>query len=181
MAPAMVRAEDDIASKIINNPNPESFNIYGLKDKKQVVRDKNVQWGKALKVPVLSKGQNPWDIGMSSGVSRAIKAGDKIVTMAYLRVENAEDGAGLVNISLGLAQAPYTALVSKTVALSAEWKPHIMETVADKDYDKDTLNYGIQFAHMKQTVFVGPVFVIDMDLPPEQPVLKSKTVVTRSN
>lgn len=154
-------AQADLASKIVNEPGAPQ--VTGAKAK--LVDDPAVQGGKALRVTVARKGQNNWDSVVESSITKAVKAGDRLVLAFEARLEKGEGAAATAEIPYSAVQlkaAPYTSVVSGQVAIGPDWKFHKIEGKADKDYPSDALKATIQIGNAKQTIDFGPVVVLNM-------------------
>jgi hypothetical protein len=64
--------------------------------------------------------------------------------------------------SVQLAAAPYTAVFSGAVSVTPQWQMFEISGRAARDYSADTLNVSIHLATGRQTIDIGPVFVLDM-------------------
>lgn len=153
-------AQNDLASKIINDPgDPQVSGAHAtLRD------DPKVQGGKALRLDVPRKGKNPWDASVGGPVTKAVKAGDKLVLAFWARLEKGEGGltTTLPYNAVQLAAAPYTTVMSGAVDVGPEWKLQQVSGKADRDYPANALKVSIQLATQKQTVDVGPIILLDM-------------------
>jgi hypothetical protein len=155
--------DDDILSKIINLPPPAANRVDGAKG--SVRNDPLVQGGKALRVSVPGKGAKSWDVAVANPIQKAVKAGDRIVLAFWARLEKGEGGSTTATLpynAVQLASAPYTALFTQPVTIGAEWKLHEVSGKADKDYGAGALNVSIHLATGKQTVDLGPIFVLNI-------------------
>ena len=165
-APAAAQEEGDgLVDKIINLPPPAAHVVNGLPIKPKVRKDENVQGGKALRIPVPGKGDNAWSVSLSNPIEKPVKAGDDIVLAFWARLEKAPEGAASATIpyaGVQLAKEPYTAIVTQAVTIGPEWKLHEIRGKADRDYAKGELNVSLHLASAKQTIDVGPVFVLNM-------------------
>ena len=162
---AAAAQEDDLLKKIVNVPAPEAWRIDGLRSKAPVRKDESVQGGKAVRIAIGGKGTNPWDISAANPIEKPVKAGDTLILAFWARLEKGEGGATSVtlpNNAVQLAKEPYTALFSGPVTIGPEWKMHEVKGKADKDYPAGTLNVSLHLATGKQTIDLGPVFVLDM-------------------
>jgi hypothetical protein len=160
--PSSVAAQtDDIASKIINDPSaPE---IVGAKS--SVHNDAKVQGGKALRIVIAAKGANNWDASASSPVKKPVKADDNLMLAFWARLEKGEGGATTSTLPFSGVQVsspPWTSVFNESVQIGPEWKLHQVKGKADKDYAPGTLGVSIHLANAKQTVDLGPLFVLDM-------------------
>ena len=164
-AAAQDAADDDIASKIINIPPPEALRVDGLRAKPKVRKDEAVQGGKALRIAVPGKGDNAWAVSASNPIQKPVKAGDLIVLAFWARLVEGDNGATTATLpynAVQLASAPYTALFTGAAEIGPEWKLHELRGRADKDYAAGALNVSLHLATAKQTVDLGPVFVLNM-------------------
>jgi hypothetical protein len=157
------RAQDDLASKIINAPAPAAFRVDGAKG--TIRKDESVQWGKALRIEVPGKSDQAWTVGVASSITKPVKAGDRLILAFWARLAKGENGAtsaALPYNAVQLASAPYTPLFNGGVTIGQEWKLHEIKGKADKDYPADSLNVAIHLATGKQTVDLGPIIVLDL-------------------
>jgi hypothetical protein len=159
-APLSAQAQD--APAPINNPNPATFQVYGLPSPPKSVKDDTVQGGRALPVSVTGSG-TPYAVGVNVPLTQAVKAGDKLNLMFFAKLQAAEPGVTTSKIAaqIQLSSAPYTAIASKQVDLTSEWKLFTMDAVADKDYAKGQLTAAFHINTGKQTVALGLVAVFD--------------------
>ena len=161
-APSTVIAQtDDIASKIVNDPSAPQ--IVGAKS--SVRSDAKVQGGKALRIVVAAKGANNWDAFASSPIKKPVKAGDNLVLAFWARLEKGDGGATTSTLPFSGVQVsspPWTSVFNESVQIGPEWKLHQVKGKADKDYPAGTLGVSIHLANAKQTIDLGPVFVLDM-------------------
>jgi hypothetical protein len=156
-------AQDDIADKIINNPSPTSYNVYGLPNPPKVRKDPTVQGEKALRIVIPGAGANPYTIGLQDPILKPVKAGDKLVLAFWARFEKAEGTTvNLANASVQLAKEPYTGLFGKSFEIGPEWKMYNVEGKADRDYAAGEINVSMHLATGKQTIDIGPIFLLDM-------------------
>ena len=160
-APASALQGDDIASKIINDPSAPQ--VVGAKS--SLRNDANVQGGKALRIQVAAKGKNNWDAFASSPIQKPVKAGDKLVLAFWARLEKGEGGAATSTLpftGVQVSSPPYPSIFNEAVQVGPEWKLHEVKGTADKDYAAGTLGVSIHLANAKQTIDLGPIFVLDM-------------------
>jgi hypothetical protein len=156
---------DDILSRIINVPAPSAYRVDGLREKPKVRKDETVQGGKAIRIFVPGKSPQAWSVSASNPIEKPVRAGDLLVLAFWARLEKGEDGAAtasLPNNVVQLAKEPYTALFAGPVTLTPEWKLHEVKGKADKDYAAGELNVALHLATAKQTIDLGPIFVLNM-------------------
>jgi hypothetical protein len=165
LAPGTASAQDDLFDRIVNVPAPAAWRIDGLRDKPKVRSDAAVQGGKAVRIEVPGKGADPWSVAAANPIEKPVKAGDTLVLAFWARLEKGEGGAATAVLpynAVQLSSAPYTALFHGAVTIGPEWKLHELRGKADKDYPAGALNVSVHLATARQTVELGPVFVLDM-------------------
>jgi hypothetical protein len=162
--PASVLATLDpatIASKIVNDPSaPE---VRGVKGK--LIDDPQVTGGKALRVEVPRKGQNPWDISVNSALKKPVKAGDTLLLVFAARLVEGENGATSTTLpwnAVSLTSPPWSGVIGGPADIGPQWKMIEMKGKADKNYAPGALAAGVQLATAKQTVDLGPLIVLDL-------------------
>ena len=154
-------ADDALAEKVITNTNPASFQAYGFTPAPKVIGDKDVQGGKALRLPVTGEG-NPWSMGVNVPLLKPVKAGDRLVIAFYVRLSKAEASAAKVGAQLQLSAAPYTAIFAKSFDATAEWQFLQLAGKADKDYAAGAVGAAFHVNTGKHVLDLGPVAVLDM-------------------
>lgn len=154
-------ADDALAEKVITNTNPASFQAYGFTPPPKLVSDKDVQGGKALRLPVTGTG-NAWAAGVNVPLIKPVKAGDKLVVAFYARLSKSDAPTAKVNAQVQLSAAPYSALFSKPFDVGPEWKLLQFSGKADKDYDAGAIGAAFHLNTGKQVIDLGPVAVLDM-------------------
>ncbi|AQR75027.1 carbohydrate binding domain-containing protein [Sphingomonas sp. LM7] len=154
-------SEDALAEKVVTNPNPASFQAYGVTPPPKVVSDKNVQGGKALRVPVTGGG-DPWSVGVNVPLIKPVKTGDKLVVVFYARLSKGDAPAAKINAQLQLSSAPYTALFGKPFDVTPEWKLLQFSGKVDKDYGVGAIGAALHLNTGRQVIDIGPVAVLDM-------------------
>jgi hypothetical protein len=160
---AQEQAPDDILSKIINVPAPSAYRVDGTRG--EVRKDEAVQGGKALRVAVPGKSDKPWSVAVANPISKPVKAGDRLVLAFWARLAKGEGGATSASLpynAVQLAADPWTPVFTGPVTIGPEWKLHEVQGKADKDYAAGALNVSIHLATAKQTIDLGPVFVVNM-------------------
>ena len=165
-APAAAQeAGDDLVDKIINLPPPAAHVVNGLAAKPKVRKDESVQGGKSLRIPVPGKGADPWSVSLSNPIEKPVKAGDMLVLAFWARLEKGPEGAASATIpyaGVQLNKEPYMAVMTEPVTVGSEWKLHEIRGKAERDYAAGELNVSLHLATAKQTIDVGPVFVLNM-------------------
>lgn len=158
-------AGDDILSKVINVPPPSALAVFGLSGKPKLRNDESIQGGKALRIQVPGKSDQTWDVSVSSAINKPVKAGDELVLAFWARLEKGENGAATALLpynAVQLSREPYSAVIVGPATIGPEWKLHEVKGKADHDYAAGDLNATLHLATGKQTVELGPMFVLDM-------------------
>jgi len=156
--------DDDIMKKIVNSPPVQSLYVIGSQQSNKIIKDVTVQAGSALEVQVLSAGGNPWDVAVQSNIHK----GDVLIAVAWLKTVKTENGApGQAILRLQLSTDPYTGLEQQSFTVTNEWAQYQLKTVAADNFPKDSTNLGAQLALQKQTIDIGPIFVLDLG--PDKP------------
>jgi hypothetical protein len=158
-------AEDDIVNNIINLPPPAAFNVNGLKSKPKVRNDEAVQGGKALRIQVPGKSERTWEVSVNDEINKPVKAGDQLVMAFWARLVEGENGATTAELpynAVQLSKDPYTTVINGPATIGPEWKLHEVKGRADKDYAAGELNATLHLATGKQTIDLGPMFVLNL-------------------
>jgi hypothetical protein len=160
-------AGDDIANKIINQPSPGGFSVYNAPTPAKLIKDDKVQGGQALRIVIPAADPHPWDITLADPIQKPVAKGDTLVLAFWARVEKGDNGgttAHIANASIQLAKDPYTGLIGAPVDIGPDWKlQQVVTGPADRDYAAGDLNVSLQLATGKQTIDIGPIFVLDMN------------------
>src|SRR3546814_11931496 len=80
----------DIADKIINNPNPQAFQVFNAPEPARVVADKTVQGGHALRVKIPGADAKAWTIPLSDPTEKPVKKGPQPAPASYSRAPKSE-------------------------------------------------------------------------------------------
>lgn len=159
-----VAQDDDAAARqqLVNNPDPATFEPYGTPSPVKVVKDKEVQGGRALLIPADGVGK-PFAVGMNVLTTKQVRVGDKLSVMFYAKLQQAEPGvtAGKLSLRLQLAMKPYPSFADKSVEVGPAWKLYSMDAVADRDYAPGALSTAFQFNSARQVIAMGVVAVFD--------------------
>lgn len=158
------QSDEEAARQIVTNPDPSTFQIYGLNPAPKSKKDDTVQGGRALFVPVTGSG-TPYAVGINVPIIQDIKKGDRLTLMFYAKLAKAEPGVTTAKISgqIQLSAAPYTSIFGQQFDMTTEWKLFHVSGVADKDYAKGSIGAAFHVNTGKHTVALGMVAVIDKD------------------
>ena len=162
--PEPQQSDDEAAKQIVNNPDPSTFQVYGMSPAPKSKKDDTLQGARSLRVAVTGAG-SPYSIGINVPIIQDIKAGDHLTLMFYAKFEKPQPVVTTAKIGaqVQLAGAPYTAVFSKQFDMTTEWQLFSVSGVADKDYSKGTLNAAFHVNTGHHTVVLGLVAVIDKD------------------
>lgn len=147
---------------MLNNPNPASFQVYGVQPAPKSVVDESVEGGRALVVPVEGKGE-PWAVGINVPINKAIKKGDRIEVFYWAKLKDGSAGqsARIAAAQLQLNSAPYTTLFGEGATITPEWKLYQLKGVAPDNYPRNTLTASFHVNTGKHAVALGAVAVLN--------------------
>ena len=148
---------------MVNNPNPATFQVYGIQPAPRTVVDEGVEGGRALPVQVTGAG-DPWATGVNVPIIKPIKAGDKLTIYFWAKLQGPATAGATASIAaaqLQLASAPYTRIFGEGVTITPQWKLYQVSGVADKAYPKGTLNAAFHLNTGNHVAVLGAVAVLD--------------------
>lgn len=157
-------AAPSVADLVVNAPRPSALTVVGDAGVRPAMRDDpRVQGGKAMRIPVPGRRRQPWDVNVVSPTMKPVKAGDALTLVFWARLEKGEGGtAAIPAAAVQHTAAPYTSLFSAPVTIGPQWERHKVSGRADKDYAAGALAASIHLASGRQTIDIGPVFIIDL-------------------
>lgn len=158
---AAAQATDSIAERLANDPRVEALQPYGQPIPPVVRTDKDVQFGKALRVRL--KGDKEfWRVGVVTPLLKPVKKGDQIVIAFWARASGTENGAPG---KIGRVQLEATPVIrtifEQAFDIGPEWKMYQLKGVADRDYAAGALNAAMHLDAAKQVLDLGPLFVLN--------------------
>jgi hypothetical protein len=153
------QADDDITKHLISNPNVGSWLIYGPTQTNKKIKDAQVQGGNAIEASATGVGQ-PYASAAQVDVTQKIMKGDHIVCAVWLKAK--DPATATLHGRLQINSAPYTGLAEKDFTINDQWQLYTLEADADQDYDKGKLVFAVHLNGAKQTVDLGPAFVLNM-------------------
>jgi hypothetical protein len=159
-ASASFAQELDIWTKTINNDSNGVWLVIPDKPKAKDVKAPGIPGEMATRVKS-KKGVNPWDVQASSPIAGAIKTGDVIMVMTYLRAEQPAEGGSTLSFRVQLAGPPFTPTMDFTAPITTEWKSYCAHRVATADMPADKGNVNVHLATAQQVIDLGPVFVFN--------------------
>ena len=155
-------AQDDIAKKLINDPG--NWNIYGAAQTNKRIKDANVQGGQAMEIKIASAGGNPWDAAAESQITGKITKGDKIVAAVWVRSKTTDNAPAKLNMRMQVSSPPYASFGEKPVSVGPDWQMQTFEFTAAEDHVPKTAALTIHLNTGKQTIYLGPAFILNMSL-----------------
>jgi hypothetical protein len=168
LAPAhadSTQSDSNILDKVINVPSVKAWVTQGLPTNPQPRNDDTVQGGIAIRIAVPDKGVNPWDIAARSAIIKPVQSGDVLFVMFWAKAEVPVEGqqtAVIPAIRIEENSVPYTAVAQDSANITGTWATYYASGVAAKDYKSGALTLTLQLAAAKQTIDLGPVFVVDL-------------------
>lgn len=160
----MATAQDgqSASDRIVNDPRVPALTAYGLNLPPQIRSDKDVQFGKAMRIQ-LSGHADFWRIGVITPTLKPVKKGDRMVIAFWARAEKTENGApGVIRRAQLEATTPaIRTIFEKAFDIGPEWKMYQLSGVADRDYPPGQLNAALHLDGAKQVLDIGPLFVLD--------------------
>ncbi|MFK7887510.1 MAG: glycoside hydrolase family 5 protein [Gammaproteobacteria bacterium] len=147
--------------ELMMSPFADQLAHYGgIKVKRK--KDKDVPGGVAMEIKVPRAGQNPWDAGLSGPLTVGLKKGDTLVLAYWARIAKRGEGQ-IFKAGLQMNGEPYRPLSGlEPATLTTQWQRFKVVAVADRDYAPGEAGYTFQLAGLKQTIRVGPVFVMNL-------------------
>ncbi|MBW8734384.1 MAG: hypothetical protein JF571_08775 [Asticcacaulis sp.] len=156
---APARAQDDITKHLASNPNVGSWQIYGAQQTNKKIKDPAVQGGTAIEASASGVGES-YASAAQVEVTQKIMKGDHIVCAVWLKAKT--PATATLHGRLQINSAPYTAVMEKDFDITDQWQLMTVEGDADQDYDKGKLVFAVHLNGAKQTVDLGPAFVLNM-------------------
>lgn len=158
-APALAA---DPLERVVNDPRPAAAVPYGFRMPPLVISDKKVQFGKALRLPIPREVGDGGSMGFTMPVIKPIKAGDRMVIAFWARAYKTEGGAPgkIARVRLEESTPPHRELFAQPVVVGPEWKMYQVSGIADQDYAPGRIGLAMHLAAAKQTLDIGPVFVL---------------------
>ncbi|MEP6341863.1 MAG: glycoside hydrolase family 5 protein [Maricaulaceae bacterium] len=144
--------------ELIMAPYVDQLASYGPA-KVKLVSDNGMADAEAIEVKT-RKSKNPWDSGLSGPILGTLNRGDTVI-MSYWAKSMKGEGV-ISNAGVQLNGAPYSSVAMQPAKLGSEWQQYFSSGVATRDYGPSEAGYVIQMGAAKQTIRVGPVFIINL-------------------
>jgi hypothetical protein len=168
-APMTAKAAEPAAAGImkyaINKPSA-AWNVFGAGQTNAPVKDKTVTGGGGVRIKVTTPTPDqPWANGAGQLVDGKIAKSDVITLAFWAKAEPVDGGPATANLSsVGIQQtaSPWGSIVAGNVTVaSGEWKLYTVSGRASMDAEKGAAGVGLSLGSAKQTVVLGPLFVLD--------------------
>ncbi|MBI1686647.1 hypothetical protein [Caulobacter hibisci] len=165
-APIASARDEGIMKYALNKPSA-AWNVYGSGQTNAVVKDKAVTGGGGTRVVVgTPTPAAPWNASGSQAVNGKIAKGDVITVAFWAKAEAVEGGpaaATVTNVRVQQAAEPWGGIVEGGAVKidSGEWKIYSVSGRAAMDADKGGASVALHLGASKQTVVLGPLFVLD--------------------
>jgi len=122
--------------------------------------------GNGVRVQVTSPTPDkPWDSAAGQAVNGKIAKGDIVTIAFWAKAEPVDGGPATANISsvrVQQAAEPWGGIVEGKVAVtSGDWQIYTVSGRASMDADKGGAGVALHLGSAKQTVVLGPLFVLD--------------------
>ena len=142
--PVSAAAPEGVMKYAINKPSV-SWNVYGPGQTNAPVKDKAVMGGSAVRVQVnTATPDKPWD----SSAGQAVDGGPATATVSSVRVQQ--------------SAAPWGGVVEgKVETIGGAWKIYTISGRALIDAEKGGAGVALHLGSAKQTIVLGPLFVLD--------------------
>ncbi len=160
---AVSQAQEAFMQKAINLPAADQWNVYGAGETHALVKDATVKGGWALTVDVTGAGANPWDVQAGVSTLKPIKKGDVMLLAFWARSVTPPEGATVISIpaNMQMGHTPYTRIGEQTLDIGSEWKLYYVSGTAPVDLAAGEASGGVQLATGKQSIALGPIFMLD--------------------
>lgn len=161
-APPAQSAEALFAQRLVNDPRADALRPYGQPIPPTVRTDKDVQFGKALRIQISSPTPEFGRVGAITPTLKPVKQGDRIVVVFWARAQKTQDGAPGRLCRVQLEATPVVrSIFDATFDITPEWTMYKLSGTADRAYPAGALNAAFHLACAKQVIDIGPVFILD--------------------
>lgn len=161
LIPMTSHADDDILKHLINSPGAGSWIAYGSQTSKQI-KDANVQGGGAFEVQVTAAGPQSYSTAAQQDLTGPIKAGDKLIAVLWLKTNSADAAPTPLHLRLQVNSGSYDGILDGDVTVTNTWQRYPLQGVSTADHAKGTAVLVVHLGQAKQTIDLGPAFVLDM-------------------
>lgn len=160
-APAAAPAQKKMADYMINRPYVDGWYSWGLNPGPTPQASAEVTGGKALVIEVKKAG-NQWDVGAVMNNPGAIKKGDVVMLVAWVRRAAGPAGTRLPLLLLESTDEPKTQLaIAQNVPIGETWTRIYASGVASADFAGGKTAIIVQMGRDAQTLELGPALLYD--------------------
>ena len=163
--PVSSAAPEGVMKYAINKPSI-GWNVYGPGQTNAPVKDKGVMGGNGVRVQInTATPDKPWDSSAGQAVDGKIAKGDVITVAFWAKAEPVDGGpaaATVTSVRLQQSAQPWGGIVEgKVEPIGGEWKLYTVSGRALIDAEKGGAGVALHLGGAKQTVVLGPLFVLD--------------------
>ena len=115
-----------------------------------------MQGGVALHIDIDAKQKNPWDIQAQALTSRNIQKNDKLLFAFWAR----DTQQPPIPATVQRIEAPYPVMGNPRLTIGPEWKLYCVAGTTNVDFNKGKFAGVLQIGTAKQTLELGPVFLL---------------------
>ncbi len=163
--PVSAAAPEGVMKYAINKPSI-GWNVYGPGQTNAPVKDKTVMGGGGVRVQVnTATPDKPWDSSAGQAVDGKIAKGDVITVAFWAKAEPVDGGpatATITSVRVQQSAQPWGGIVEgKVEPIGGEWHLYTFSGRAALDAEKGGAGVALHLGGAKQTVVLGPLFVLD--------------------
>jgi hypothetical protein len=160
-AAAPAPAEQKMADHLINRPQVDGWYSWGLTPGPRPQAVTGVTGGKAM-VFDIKKAGNPWDVGMVTTNTGAIRKGDVILLGVWVRRASGPAGSRIPLLMLESTDEPKTLQAkSQDIPLGEGWQMLYASGRATADFAEGKTVAVMQMGRDAQVLEVGPALMFD--------------------
>jgi CubicO group peptidase (beta-lactamase class C family) len=165
-----------IANLIANKPEVENWLAFGKGETHWRQRNAAIQGGVALHVEIEGKQANAWDAQTQAKTDRDIKKDDKLLFAFWARGTSDKPIPATVQ---GL-DAPYPVMGSAKLAIAPDWQLYCVAGTATSDFKPEKFGGVLQTGTARQTIDLGPAFLLAARTPAERKLIQGGCASVRS-
>lgn len=149
---------------MLNDPATRAWSTHGFATPPEPI-SAGIPGGAATRFVVGAKAANAWEASTGVPIRDAIAEGDPLTIAFIARTISAEtsDAKAVVRIRVQQNVAPYDGFADNAIAVGPAWGLFQLRTTAKRALPAGGGEVTLQLAGAKQTVEVGPVYVIKGD------------------
>lgn len=121
-----------------------------------------VPGGQAIRIAIKRAGRNPYDFGVSLLNARQIRRDETIIAKVWLRATSTENPSkpAVIFAKLQDNASGFRRLKEEPLTLTSRFQLYEIRSPIFKDYCPNDLNFALHLATGRQTIEVGPAFLI---------------------